>query len=167
MINMKSNVITVKDILYEVFGDYKKPSMLIGVCSCDWKCCKESKNDVCQNMQIAKQASVIIKIDKVINKYISNQLTEAIVFGGLEPFLQFNEIYSFIDAFRNDYCRHDDIVIYTGYYKNEIAKYVKQLKKFDNIIIKYGRFIPNKQSRYDDILGVTLASDNQYAEKIS
>ena len=35
------------------------------------------------------------------------------------------------------------------------------------IIIKYGRFIPNQQKHYDEILGVYLASDNQYAEKIS
>ena len=41
------------------------------------------------------------------------------------------------------------------------------LKNYDNIIIKYGRYIPNQPSRYDSILGVTLASDNQYAERIS
>ena len=41
------------------------------------------------------------------------------------------------------------------------------LSYFDNIIIKFGRYIPNKQSHYDNILGVNLASDNQYAVKIS
>ena len=38
---------------------------------------------------------------------------------------------------------------------------------FKNIIIKFGRYIPNRNNKYDEILGVTLASDNQFAEKIS
>ena len=38
---------------------------------------------------------------------------------------------------------------------------------FKNIIIKFGRYIPNQQAHYDDILGVNLASNNQYAIKIS
>ena len=37
----------------------------------------------------------------------------------------------------------------------------------ENIIIKYGRFIPDQQPHYDEILGVNLASSNQGAEKIS
>ena len=32
------------------------------------------------------------------------------------------------------------------------------------VIIKWGRFIPDMPRRVDPILGVTLASDNQYAE---
>ena len=35
-----------------------------------------------------------------------------------------------------------------------------------NIIIKFGRFIPNRPSRYDEVLGVELASDNQFAKRI-
>ena len=159
--------IIIKDIINEVFGDYKKISMLIGVCSCDWKCCKEAENNICQNMNIAKQPNISIDIHNLINKYKSNTLTEAIIFGGLEPFLQFNEVYSFINILRNEYNIHDDIVIYTGYYENEVSAYVNRLKQFDNIIIKYGRFIPNRSTKYDSILGVTLASDNQYAVKIS
>ena len=45
-------------------------------------------------------------------------------------------------------------------------KCVKQRNE-KNIIIKYGRFIPDSKSRYDNILGITLASDNQYAEEIN
>ena len=39
-------------------------------------------------------------------------------------------------------------------------------KNFDNIIIKYGRFIPGQEKHYDKILGVYLASNNQYAERL-
>ena len=34
------------------------------------------------------------------------------------------------------------------------------------VIIKFGRFIPNRPSRYDEVLGVTLASDNQFAMRV-
>ena len=47
----------------------------------------------------------------------------------------------------------------------EIA--VEELKKYPNIVVKYGRYIPNSESHYDEVLGITLASSNQYAEKIS
>ena len=39
--------------------------------------------------------------------------------------------------------------------------------KWENIIIKFGRYIPNQEKHYDDVLGIELASDNQYAEVIS
>ena len=79
--------------------------------------------------------------------------------------LQFQELVSFINEFRK--VSEDDIVIYTGYYKEELKKEIELLKKYKNIIIKFGRYIPNRKSRYDEVLGITLVSDNQYAEKIS
>ena len=45
-----------------------------------------------------------------------------------------------------------------------IQKYQKQ---YPNIILKYGRYKPNTPSRFDEVLQITLASDNQYAERIS
>ena len=64
---------------------------------------------------------------------------------------------------------NDDIVIYTGYKKEELQNngYINQLLQYENIVVKFGRYIPNQQSHYDNILGVNLASDNQFAEKIS
>ena len=156
----------VKDIVAEDFLNYKKSSMFIITCLCDWKCCRESHIDVsiCQNNSIAKKPTKDISNKTIIDYYINNDITEAVVFGGLEPFLQFQELLSFISDFRK--VSDDDIVIYTGYYPSEIEKELKLLKTFSNIIIKFGRYIPNRPSRYDDVLGVTLASDNQYAKKI-
>jgi hypothetical protein len=34
------------------------------------------------------------------------------------------------------------------------------------VIVKFGRFIPNQKSHYDEILGVNLVSPNQYAKII-
>ena len=77
----------------------------------------------------------------------------------------FDDLLALITAFRKEF--NDDIVIYTGYNKNEILKEIRILKEFPNIIIKFGRFKPNDTHKFDEILGVTLASANQYAEKIS
>ena len=48
----------------------------------------------------------------------------------------------------------------------EIQDKLKRFYKFKNIIIKFGRFIPNDTPRHDSILGVTLASSNQFAQTI-
>ena len=79
---------------------------------------------------------------------------------------QFDDVVSFISSLRNRGCR-DEIVIYTGYQKEELDQKLWTLSAFPNIIIKYGRFVPNSEPRYDAVLGVTLASKNQYAEKLS
>ena len=60
----------------------------------------------------------------------------------------------------------DDIVIYTGYTEKELNGYLNKLKNIPNLILKFGRFIPNNIAHYDEILGVELASDNQYAIKL-
>ena len=36
---------------------------------------------------------------------------------------------------------------------------------YHNIIIKYGRYIPNDGKHFDRVLGVELVSNNQYAIK--
>ena len=60
----------------------------------------------------------------------------------------------------------DDVVIYTGYKEEEILDKINVLKSYEPIIIKFGRYVPNQKSHYDDVLGVNLASDNQYAKII-
>jgi len=121
---------------------------------------------VCQNSKLASARTLRIDDEQIYIRYALNKITEAVVFGGLEPMLQFSEVLGCIQLFRLHGCA-DDIVIYTGYYPNEITEQLQTLEKFRNIIVKFGRYIPNKPSRYDDILGVTLISDNQYAERIS
>ena len=37
---------------------------------------------------------------------------------------------------------------------------------FDDIIIKFGRYLTNRNNKFDSLLGVTLSSDNQYAKRI-
>jgi hypothetical protein len=158
----------IKTITDEDFVNYCKPSMFIGMCYCNWKCCVENNLPVttCQNEPLAQQPNIEVPIDFIFNRYIKNPITSAIVIAGLEPFLQFEEVYQLIEYFRNHNC-NDDIVIYTGYYPNEIQDNITKLGQHENIIVKFGRFIPNDESKYDDVLGINLASKNQYAERIS
>lgn len=158
----------IKQLVHEDFVNYKKPSMFIGTSYCTGKCYKELGLScaICQNNPL--QEAEIVDVDNLLlmSWFVTNPITQAIVFGGLEPFDQFDELYAFIKEFRV-YDFDDDIVIYTGYNKDEIQKQVDMLSKFKNIIVKFGRYIPNQQSHFDEVLGVNLASDNQYAEKIS
>lgn len=131
---------------------------------CDFKCDKECGSQVCQNSDLARQPDIKVDAIKIVKQYVSNPITEAIIFQGLEPFYD-EDLLLWVNLIRT--YTHDDIVIYTGFYKEEIAPYLTVLKKYDNIIIKYGRFIPNEESHYDPILGVKLASPNQYAERLS
>lgn len=158
----------VKTIVDEDFVNYKRPSMFIGAISCGGKCCIEAgiPLSVCQNDGWRSCAPVEIDTRELCERYLKNPITQSIVFGGLEPFEQFGEVLWFIRVFRLSYRCEDDIVIYTGYYPHEIEEELQKLKEFENIIVKFGRYIPDRPSRYDDVLGVELASDNQYAERI-
>ncbi len=164
----KEFYLTVKEIVDENFQDYKKSSMLIATSRCDFKCLTELGLDcsICQNMKISSMPNKKISFSDIYLRYKMNPITKAIVIGGLEPLLQFDEIYGFISYIRNNSC-DDDIIIYTGYYENEIKNEIQLLSKFKNIIIKYGRFIPDSKSVFDSVLGVTLSSENQHAVKIS
>lgn len=159
----------VKGIKEEDFTNYKVPSMFISTCFCDFKCCRDAGLDVgvCQNAPLSNAKIFNIMDDVICTHYVMNPITKAIVFGGMEPFEQFQELLTFIDMLRGEFHCDDDIVIYTGFNKNEITEQVRALQEFHNIIIKYGRFVPNAPRRYDDVLGIELASDNQHAERIS
>ena len=157
----------IKDIIIEDWSNYKVASMFVNTSICDWKCRIGCGENLCQNMDIISLPTIDISNEKMYNLYNDNSITKAIVFGGLEPMLQFDELFSFIEYMRNDKNNDDMIVIYTGYYPTEIENYLNKLKTFKNIIVKFGRFIPSQKSRYDEILGVTLVSNNQFAEKIS
>lgn len=154
----------IRNIQIEDFINYKKPAMFIGIGKCDWKCCKEGGFDttMCQNSPLNNTQESFHSINELVRLYLDNNITKAIVFGGLEPLHDqyWKSVYNFIKYFRE--FSNDDVVIYTGYYPYEIAHILYHLSNFNNIILKFGRFVPNAQTKYDNVLGVELASDNQY-----
>ena len=157
----------IKGIVDEDLSNYKKPSMLIAAARCSMKCNELNGCNICQNNPLLFKADIEMSNEELINRYKSNSLTQSIVFGGLDIVDQFSELISFIKDFRK--VSDDDIVIYTGYTKEEMETMgcLDMLRQNKNIILKTGRFIMNQPSHYDEVLGVNLASPNQYAERIS
>ena len=150
----------VKQVIYEDFINYKRPSMLIAFPQCDWKC----GDGLCQNKKISGLPDIETDSHEIVSKYMSNPITSALVCGGLEPFDSYEDLIELVKAFRLQ--TSDPCVIFTGYTETEISHY-KDLYEYKNIIIKYGRFIPHHKPHYDHVLGVYLSSDNQYAKQIS
>ena len=156
----------LRGYIEEDFTNYKKPSMFLITPYCDFKCCIENGNNICQNMDVIKAPIIDVDNDELIKRYLNNPITKSIVFGGLEPMDSFEEVIEFINTLRWDYNCFDDVVIYTGYNADEIIDQCMRLSKFANVIVKFGRFIPDQKSHFDEVLGVELASPNQYAVEL-
>ena len=157
----------IKGLIDEDFINYKVASMIIEFPYCDFKCDKENCNHICQNEYLIKEPDISISYEKIVKRYLTNPITKAVIFQGLEPLDSPSDVFNLIATFRQEYHCNDDIVIYTGYKEEEIQDFINQLKQYNNIIIKFGRFRPYLDSYYDPILKVHLASNNQYAKKIS
>lgn len=159
-------LIRVKTIVDEDFVNYKTPSMYIAFPTCTFKCEKECNYKIrCHNSSISLMPTITVSTSTIVKRFTDNPITKAIVIGGLEAFDSFNDLMGLVRDFRSH--TDVDIVIYTGYNRSEISDSIHQLSQFPNIIIKFGRFIPDQPSHIDPILGVSLASNNQYAELIS
>lgn len=150
----------------EDFLQYKKPCMVLEFPRCSFKCDHEAGEPVCQNSELASAPIGCFSERNLCEAYLSNDITKAICCQGLEPMDSFGELEFFIRVLRANYRCYDDIVIYTGYEQSEIQPQINRLKPYSNIIIKFGRFVPNRPHKFDDILGVVLASDNQYGKVI-
>lgn len=161
----------VNNIIDEDIINYKEVSMFIGMPFCSGKCWKELGLDcsICQNDKLRNSDLIDVDILALVKRFQDNPLSKAVVFGGLEPLDSAADVYYFIFTMRQ-LGLNNKVVIYTGYKEEEkdVQDFINILKEhyFTNVIIKVGRYIPNRNSRYDDILGVTLASDNQYAIEI-
>ena len=157
----------IKGFKDEDFTNYRKPAMFIIMPHCSFKCDKENNCLMCQNSHLVHEPTHDVDIKMLVDRYISNPITKAVVFGGLEPFDTPEDLEYFINIIRLWHGRDDDIVIYTGYTEEELQDnpHFRHITSLKNIIIKYGRFRPNQTPHYDEVLGVNLASDNQYARR--
>lgn len=156
----------IKGLIEEDYSNFKEPSMFVIMPYCTFKCEKECGERCCQNSALAQQPIVEVDCKELIERYMANKITKAVVFGGLEPIDSFDELFSWVKMLRHDYHCEDPVIIYTGYDAYEIGHQINQLRPLGNIIMKFGRFRPNGKQHFDNILGVVLASDNQYAIRI-
>lgn len=169
----------VKFVIDEDFVNYKYPSMFIGSTSCNFKCDRENGCQYCQNAALVHEPDIEISKETLIERFMLNPITKAIVFGGLEPLDSPVELVGFIDCARRQYHCMAPIVIYTGYTEEEVVSghfkednsALKTIIDFilsqPNIVFKFGRFRPNQESHHDEVLGVKLASDNQYGKEFN
>lgn len=159
-------LIKVKDVEFENWSNYKDACLFICFPYCTWKCEKEN-GMCCQNRELGNKPNKTIDIDKVVEMFVQNPITSVAVLGGLEPFDTEDALLTVCEKIREKTNR--DIIIYSGYTEEEITNRTifKKLQSFPNIIIKFGRYIPNSEPVFDEILGIELASNNQYAKKIS
>ena len=163
---MINDSIKVKGIIWEDTVNYKKICTTLMFPKCDGKCNRDYGSIICQNWRLAAAAEQTVLIDDFIRIYKSNPLTEAIVIQGLEPFDSLIDLYT-VAAALQEFNITDDLVIYTGYYRDELKSKLKPLYNTPgHLIIKWGRYIPNHEPHYDPVLGIYLASDNQYGEQL-
>ena len=150
----------LKQIIDESFGDYKLCSMLLIADKCTWKC------EGCQNKHLSQLPSQNFPDEEILKRFRNNPLTEAIVIGGLEPFEQLNELVIFIgEAIKAEL--DVPIVIYTGFEIDDFDLYWSGFEPAAKtykgpVIVKFGRYVANSESIFNEDLGVTLISKNQY-----
>ena len=61
----------IKGLIDEDFVNYKLPSMYIATATCSFKCDKEYGQPICQNSELAKQPTIDVPIDQLIDRYVS------------------------------------------------------------------------------------------------
>lgn len=148
--------------------NYKDPVLTLEFPFCTMKCDKLNGKPVCQNSGLAAEPNMEVSCDTIWKIYSANPLTKGFCCQGMEPLDSASELLGFIYYIRKiRYC-NDPIIIYTGYNKEEVTKFIYQIvPQYSNIIIKWGRYILGDKPHYDEVLGVKLSSNNQYGEKIS
>lgn len=161
----------LKFMIDEDFVNFKEPSMFLGFPECSFKC----GEDKCHNVMLRNEPDIEVSKEEICERYLQNPITKAFVFGGLEPFDTPLEVMSLVDTIRYKYEIEDPIIIYTGYTLEEIeegyragkgcstilAELWQDLLQYGNLYVKFGRYDDTLPSYHNDILGVTLASDNQ------
>ena len=155
----------IKGIIDYDCTNYKEPCLTIEFPWCNFKCDKLNGSKVCQNGALAQAPDIEVTGEQIWKLYSENPLTKAFCFQGLEPFDSYMDLIELIKFIRIDKKCNDLIVIYTGYNKGEDFT-EHDIRKFHNIIVKWGRYIIGDEPHYDEILGVKLASNNQYGEYI-
>lgn len=150
----------LKQIVDEVFGDYKECGMLLIFPSCTWKC------EGCQNKHLALLPTIDFPDDDILERYISNPFSRCIIFGGLEPLDSVCDIAKFIQYLMK-IGANPLLVVYTGYELLEVNDILHTTSlwalftKYSNVVLKYGRYEQDGEACFNKALGINLASNNQ------
>ena len=168
-----NNIIDVEGIIIssrdyndtsKILDIFTKEYGIIGVLAKGCKSLKSNLRSVTSNMTYAT-FTIYYKKDKLS---ILKEATVIDNFKNIQKDIVKISYASFLlDISKQVYKQCNDvIVIYTGYNKKEDFLVENMIRKYHNIIIKWGRYIVGHKPHYDEALGIMLASDNQYAEVI-
>ena len=155
-------------IIDEDFINYKKIALYVGFPTCTFKCDIDCGQKICQNRPLMDLEKIEVSVEYVVNRYLENDIVQAITMGGLEPLDSINDLQDLILGLRAK--TDDDIVVYTGYKPDEpislkFKSFVSE-NGLKNIIVKFGRFVLGHKPHYDPVLGVKLASDDQFGVRL-
>ena len=156
----------LKGIIDCDFVNYKEPVLTLEFPKCNFKCDKLNGYQVCQNSALAREPDIEISFTEIWDLYKKNPLTKGFCCQGLEPLDSMSDLLDFIRFIRKTKQCNDPIIIYTGYNQYEYDGVEGALVNFTNIIVKWGRYILGEEPHYDKILGINLASNNQWSEYI-
>lgn len=156
----------LKGIIDTDYVQYYKPCMTLMFPNCSFKCDFESGKKVCINSNLALMPNIEINTYTLIERYLSNDMIDTLCCSGLEPFDSAEDLNRLITLLRFCEC-NDDVIIFTGYTEEEINVKFCWIYAHKNIIIKFGRYIPDVDPIYDEVLQKLLASNNQYAKRIT
>lgn len=156
-------MIMLKAVMQEDFTNYKVPIMHLAFPKCSFKCGR----GLCQNSVLAQSQNILVNEQGLVEAYMNNPITKGVCCAGLEPFDTPEDLKVTIKAFRAK--TNDMIIIFTGYTEEELQsnEVYQWLLTIPNIIVKFGRYVSKQQPHYDEVLGIKLASNNQYAKQIS
>lgn len=165
---MKNKKIQLLEKPTTVLNYYKEPSFLIPIgITCSWKC------ENCINKKhVFEYSYPEFTINEIISQYQKNILTYTIIMAGFEPFDNYVNFMDLVEAIRVSGI-NDMIVVYTGYdivdFRSNflLLNIFQELTHFDNIIIKFGRYIEGLEKVWNEELGIWLASANQYTVRIT
>lgn len=141
--------------------NYKEACMFIGA---GYSCSRGCPN--CQNEALKGTQPHLTKGERIVEDYLHLPITHAIVFGGLEPLDDLDNLTEWVRLFRDK--TNDPIIIYSGDSPESprVGNAVTRLKRYKNIIFKLGEYHTGQEPHYDELLGVKLASDNQHGYRL-
>lgn len=157
----------ILSLIDEDFSNYKDTSMVVCFPTCTFKCEKEGCVKHCHGKDLLETESIIETTpQEIVERYQKNPYSKALICSGLEPLDSFDDVEALLRTFRE--VSNDPFIIYTGYTLSEALQQIVKLKKYGNLIVKYGRMYDINfftEKKFDPLLGVELASSNQYARK--
>ena len=99
----------------------------------------------------------------IIQEVLDYKFSQGIILGGFEWTEQPDELMDLVDK---AYSKGLQIILYTHHTKEDLQRILPWIYKYKGIYIKYGEYREDLRTTGHVMYGVTLATSNQYIEKV-